>query len=278
MPELPEVEAARCMIRRTLQGSPIREVSLPDDPILLGDTPPEAVRAALLGSTVMEVGRKGKYWWLELDRSPWVFGHLGMTGQILDFSDEPAKYRHGRKALDENGEPKWLKLDLRTEDGRRLVFSDPRRLGRLWLAENAASDRRLAKLGPDAFEDLPSPEEFHRRLARRKAPLKAVLLDQAFLAGIGNYLADEMLYQARVAPDRIAASLSVEETARLRTALQSILSHAVSVDADYERFPTDWLFHHRWGGDKGSPEIGGRAIQRDTIGGRTTAWVPELQR
>ncbi|RYG37972.1 hypothetical protein EON81_05020 [bacterium] len=278
MPELPEVESARQMIRRSLQGSPIVSAFVPEDPILLGDTPPEAVRAALLGSTVMEVGRQGKYWWLELNRSPWVFGHLGMTGQIIDFSDEPAKYRHGRKALDENGDPKWLKLDIRTEDGRRLAFSDPRRLGRIWLSENASTDTRLAKLGPDAFENMPVAEEFHRRLAKRKAPLKAVLLDQGFLAGIGNYLADEMLYQARVAPGRLASSLSPEESERLRQALKSILDHAVRVGADYEQFPEDWIFHHRWGGDKGAPEIGGRLIQRDTIGGRTTAWVPELQK
>ncbi|CAN5542512.1 formamidopyrimidine-DNA glycosylase [soil metagenome] len=278
MPELPEVEAARGVIRRALQGSPISEVFVPDDPILLGDTPAEAVREALQGSTVLDVGRRGKYWWLELDRRPWVFGHLGMTGQILDFQSEPFRYTRKRKTFDENGEPRWVKLDLKTADGRRMAFTDARRLGHLWLAESPETDRRVARLGPDAYDELPDKEEFYTRLHRRKAPLKAVLLDQAFLAGIGNYLADEVMYQGRIAPLRLASELSPDEVESLRAALRHILDHAISVGADYERFPEEWLFHHRWGGERGSQEIDGRAIQRDTIGGRTTAWVPELQR
>lgn len=278
MPELPEVEAARQTIRRALVGSPITEVFIPDDPILLRNTPAEAVRETLQGATVMDVGRKGKYWWLELDRTPWVFGHLGMTGQVLDFNSEPFRYARKRKAFDENGEPRWVKMDLRTADGRRLAFTDARRLGHLWLAESPEADPRMARLGPDAHEDLPDDEAFFKRLHRRKAPIKAVLLDQAFLAGIGNYLADEVMFQARVAPHRLASELSEEETGRVRAALRDILDHAVKVGADYEHFPEDWLFHHRWGGDKGAQEFGGYAIQRDTIGGRTTAWVPDLQK
>lgn len=108
--------------------------------------------------------------------------------------------------------------------------------------------------------------------------MKAVLLDQSVFAGVGNYIADEVLYHAEIAPKRHGSSLTPDEVTALHAAIQRVIGHAVEVDADYERFPEEWLFHHRWGGKKGAEQIGAHAIVRETVGGRTTAWVPTIQR
>lgn len=280
MPELPEVEAVRRVMRDALQDRRITRVEVPPDEIVLGAAPPEAFVEALTGSRVEGVGRKGKYWWLELDRRPWVFGHLGMSGWVRELGEPTIRLReHGKAPFDdEDGRPRFLKLLIETEEGRRIAFTDGRRLGRLWLGEGPASDPRIRELGFDCFEELPEAKVLAPLLARRKAPIKAVLLDQGLFAGVGNWIADEVLYQARIAPKRLAASLSLAEIKRLREALRNVLEVAVSVNADKEQFPEDWLFAHRWGGDRGVEMIGGKRIVRESVGGRTTAWVPGRQK
>ena len=113
---------------------------------------------------------------------------------------------------------------------------------------------------------------------RRKAPIKALLLDQRILSGIGNWIADEALYHARIAPARTASSLSSAELSALRRAIHYVVKTAVDAGADETRYPKGWMFHHRWGGARGVEKIGGKHIVRDTVGGRTTAWVPGLQK
>lgn len=280
MPELPEVESVRRLMERVLVGRKIQRAEVAPDEIVLGGAPPEAVVTALEGRKVSAVGRKGKYWWIELDQKPVVFGHLGMSGWIREQGGEAIRlHSHGDAPLDDGeGEPRFLKLRLTTDEGRRIVFTDGRRLARLWLGESPEADPRVAKLGPDAYESLPSPPDLHVTLVRRKAPIKALLLDQAILSGIGNWIADEVLYHARIAPHRPANTLSAEETTALHQAIQSVLHHAVECDADYTRFPENWMFHQRWGGSRGSDRVEGYEIVRETVGGRTTAWVPEVQK
>lgn len=280
MPELPEVESVRRLIERVLGGRRIVEVEVAPDEIVLSGKPAQAVRDALMGRTVTGAGRKGKFWWIELDQRPWLFGHLGMSGWIRELGGKETRLKEHGKAplLDEEGKPRFLKLLLKAADGGKIAFTDGRRLGRLWLADDPATDKRVAQLGPDAFHELPTAEVFAGVIQKRKAPIKAVLLDQSVYSGIGNWIADEVLYAARIAPARVANTLSNKETEALHRAIQSILSHAVEVDADYERFPKDWMFHVRWGGGKGAQTIGGRQIVRESVGGRTTAWVPGYQK
>jgi formamidopyrimidine-DNA glycosylase len=279
MPELPEVESVRRLMQRTLGGKRIAEVEVAPDEIVLGGAPPDAVRSALLGRTVQSVGRKGKYWWIELDEKPWLFGHLGMSGWIRQIgADSIRLHSHGEAPLDDDtGRPRFLKLLIRAEDGSTVAFTDGRRLGRLWLGDSPEQDRAISKLGFDCLDELPTAKKLHLMLQKRKAPIKAVLLDQGLFAGVGNWIADETLYQARIAPARLANSLSDKEVKALRSALAHILKTAVDADADYRTFPDSWLFQHRWGGDRGADRIGGKEIVRQTIGGRTTAWVPSRQ-
>jgi len=274
------VEAVRRKMRRVLQGRRVVRAVVAPDEIVLSGVDPDVVRQRLEGQQVTDVGRKGKFWWLELGDRPWVFGHLGMSGWVHELGGaSPKLHFMGEKSpFDEEGNPRFMKLLLETEDGGRIAFTDARRLGRLWLAEGPEADKQVQRLGHDAFDELPEANRLHEALRRRKAPIKAVLLDQGLFAGVGNYLADEVLYHSRIAPNRLSASLSPDEVARLREAIRAVIEHAVSVDADYQRFPESWLFHHRWGGNRGSSFIDGKEIVRETIGGRTTAWVPELQR
>ncbi|MGV3613931.1 MAG: Fpg/Nei family DNA glycosylase [Fimbriimonas sp.] len=280
MPELPEVESVCRTMRRVMKGKRIvRAEVLPDD-IMLSGVSPDLIRAALEGRTVVDVNRKGKFWWIELDDKPWLFGHLGMSGWIRELDTEGMRlHSHGDAPMeDADGRPRFLKLLIEVEGGGKIAFTDGRRLGRLWLAPSPEEDKQVARLGFDAHRELPEVEDLHARIIRRKVPIKALLLDQGMFAGIGNYLADEVLYQARISPKRLANSLTPEETAALRQAIRDVLNHAVGVDADYKQFPDSWLFHHRWGGNRGASHVDGREIVRETVGGRTTAWVPEIQR
>ncbi|MFZ4507958.1 MAG: Fpg/Nei family DNA glycosylase [Fimbriimonas sp.] len=279
MPELPEVETVRRVLRRALGGKKIVAVEVPPDEIVLKCVDPEVIRQALIGRTVVEVGRKGKTWWLELDEMPWVYGHLGMAGWIRQLGKPTIRLReHGEAPFeDPEGRPRFLKLLLEAEDGERIAFTDGRRLARLWLGGLPANEKKLNELGPDMFDDPWTVETLAARLVGKKAPIKAVLLDQTIFCGVGNWIADEVLYQARIAPKRLGGTLDKDEIQRLIDNLADILTKAVDAGADHDLFPKDWLFHVRWDGKKGTDQIGGEQIVREAVGGRTTAWVPSLQ-
>jgi formamidopyrimidine-DNA glycosylase len=145
------------------------------------------------------------------------------------------------------------------------------------LRRDPATEPPIAALGFDALRGLPGPARFRALARARTAPVKALLLDQSFAAGVGNWIADEVLYQARIAPRRPARSLSDRELDRLRSRLLSVVRRAVRVGADSDRFPRSWLFHRRWSARPGVT-VRGHAIRRETIAARTTAWVPAVQR
>ena len=120
---------------------------------------------------------------------------------------------------------------------------------------------------------------YRRSFERSAAPIKAVLLDQQRLvSGVGNWIADEILYQARVAPHRRVADLEDRELETIRRRLGSIVSKAVEVDSVSAKFPRTWLFHHRWGRPEDARTRRGEQIEITTVAGRTTAWVPLVQR
>ena len=163
------------------------------------------------------------------------------------------------------------------DDGTRLAHCDPRRFGRIKL--RGAEPEELAALAPDALE-APAVATMRSALSSKSAPIKAVLLDQsAVVCGIGNWVADEVLYQSRIHPATAAAALSADQVKALRAAIVTVCKTACDANADSEQFPATWLFHHRWAkmttGSIASP-IG--RIHFDTIGGRTTAFLPDVQK
>lgn len=264
MPELPEVERARRIAESALVGRTIASVSVADDRIIFEGLGPSAVARRLRGRAVLAAKRWGKYFWLELDERPWPVLHLGMTGNLVPF-DKPGD------------RPRFWKLVVTTDAGDRLAYTNARRFGRVRFIDDPLHARPIAKLGFDPLIDLPRADRLAATLAKRKAPIKAVLLDQSFAAGVGNWIADEVLYQAGIAPRRPASDLSREEVARIRQQLRAVIRKAVGADADKRRFPKHWLFHRRWGRKAESVTAAGEAIVHETIGGRTTAWVPARQ-
>lgn len=280
MPELPEVETSRRILENALVGKRINLVEVADDSIVLKNQPASAISSILEGGLVTSAGRKGKFWWLEVEGRGAVLGHLGMSGALADLTPNDVRmvnYQNVKVDPDAH-RPRFLKLWIESEEGRKIAMVDGRRLSRLWTAKDVQADTQVAALGPDAFTDLPLEDEFASKFNKRKAPIKALLLNQAIVSGIGNYLADEILYRAEIAPARLGSQISSDEYGRLRRAVEEIVGVAVNAEADFERFPKEWLFHVRWGGGRGEEFHLGQPLVRETIGGRTTAWVPSKQK
>ena len=205
MPELPEAERARTTIER---GALLRRIVDVDD----GDSyvcrphAPGEIADALVGRELTAAHRRGKAMWVETSGDGPVLGlHLGMAGRI---------------ALDEEPAPRgWDRFVVHFEDGGRLALRDKRRLGRARLEPD------LAAVGPDAAEI--TRDDFRARVGRGTAPLKARLMDQAVVSGVGNLLADEILWRARLDPRRPAGGLSTEELDRLRREVRAATRSAI---------------------------------------------------
>ena len=277
MPELPEVERSRRLIERVAAGHRIERVTCARDAIVFDRVSPSRVRHALAGRTIVAVHRRGKHLWLELDQRPWPCFHLGMTGEVFARGGTPPQLNSTPPVQAKAWPPRFTKIHLVIDTGAELAMTNKRRLGRIRLRDDPARELPISGLGFDPLLDLPSPQHFVDVLRSRSAVIKALLLDQTFAAGVGNWIADEVLYQARIDPRRRANALSAAEARRLRSKLKQIIETAVLVDADKSFFPRDWLFHQRWGRKRGAT-IRGKPIEFLTVGGRTTAWVPTVQR
>lgn len=265
MPELPEVETVRRRVHRALRGRRLAEVHVAKDDIIFESVPATDFKRALKGALVTGSARKGKHFWLKLDRRPWVLFHLGMSGWLDVYTDRRER-------------PPYWKLELVAEDGTRVAYTNKRRIGRVRLRRDPLWENPVAALGFDALTELPPSTRIAALLHARRAPIKAVLLDQQFSAGIGNWIADELLYQARIKPTRLACDLNLDDVRRLRRVWKRVIEHAVKVGADDSRFPRSWLFHHRWGKNHGTRTARGHRIEFSTVGGRTTAWAPAVQK
>ena len=273
------MEWGRKVAERVARGRLIATVWCDADPIVFDGVTPSAVEAALVGARVLAVKRHGKHLWFELDRALQPLFHFGMTGafrtpdaKTLELAATPRSGDGGQWP------PRWTKIHLVFDDGGELVMTNKRRLGRIRLRAEPRAEPPISKLGFDPLTSLPGEAEFGRLLRRRKSPLKAVLLNQGFAAGVGNWLADEILYQGRVDPRLRADRCTDAQVTTLHRVLSEVVREAVRVDADKARFPEEWLFHRRWGRNEGAVTIDGVPIEFMDLAGRTTAWVPALQR
>jgi formamidopyrimidine-DNA glycosylase len=279
MPELPEGESARLTARKVAVGRRIVGAWCADDPIVFDRVSPARVRRALVGKRVLGVHRHGKHLWFELDQRPWPCLHFGMTGGFHVPGRKSVKLKSSGERQPRAGwPPRFAKLRLTFDDGGELVFADARRLGRVRLRHDPRAEPPISLLGFDALVGIPTAREFVELLRGRSAPIKAVLLDQSVAAGVGNWIADEVLYQAGVDPRRRASTLTAAELRRIRDRIRSVVATAVRYNSDSDRFPRRWLFHDRWGKKAMAMTSRGQPIRYATVGGRTTAWVPTVQR
>lgn len=289
MPELAEVETVRRQIEKHLKGRKVKEAIVDrEDRYLHAFTKPDEVKKTLEGAKITGTGRKGKYFWLELNRKPWPIFHLGMSGNIAILDPKLKNQGHQKiwggaklwsgRNTDTREQLNFARLVLEFDKGFELAFIDPRRFGRMWLTDDPWQHPRIKQLGYDPLLDFPSKRVLGERLAKRKKAIKSVLLDQSLFAGIGNWLADEILFHAKISPHLLASKLNPSQLRALHTQTLSVVKKAVAVDADYERFPAGWLFNKRWGKKKDTKTSRGLKIIHEEIGGRTTAWVPEWQK
>jgi formamidopyrimidine-DNA glycosylase len=273
MPELPEVESARAVIGQAALHRVITDVDDSDSFVCRPHQPGE-IRAALLGRQLTTARRRGKRMWC--DTSPADGGHddlpgpvlgihLGMSGKIV-ISDGHGReidggdyWERGRAA----GDYRYTRFALRFDDGGWLLLVDPRRLGRVRL------DPPVEALGPDAA--LITPAQFRAAFARGTAPVKARLLDQDAIAGIGNLLADQILWQAKIHPARPVGELTGPDTTRLLRALRRTIASAISDGGVHTLSVIPFRRP-----EAACPRCGTLMAHR-TIAGRTTWWCPREQ-
>ncbi|MDA8050612.1 MAG: bifunctional DNA-formamidopyrimidine glycosylase/DNA-(apurinic or apyrimidinic site) lyase [Rhodospirillales bacterium] len=276
MPELPEVETVMRGLAARLSGRRILRVHVAR-PDLRWPLPTRL--AARLGRRRIEgFRRRGKYILMQLSGGEILLLHLGMSGRLL--------LGEGGRALAAHEH-----LVLETDRGWRLSFVDPRRFGSIDLVPTAEAEHhpRLANLGPEPLEPGFTPAVLASLLAGRRTTIKAALLDQGTVAGLGNIYACEALFRARISPRRIAAGLGLARVARLHAAIRETLTEAIAAGgssfSDYVQ-PDGTLgyFQHAWQvyGRVRCPLCPGpsscRGIMRIVQGGRSSHYCPRLQR
>jgi formamidopyrimidine-DNA glycosylase len=265
VPELPEVEVVRRGLEREVAGRVVTSAAVTGARTVRRQAA-EALVDRLRGARLGPAGRIGKFLLVPLDDgTETLVIHLRMSGRLLLTSPERPRARHTHAVLS-------------LSDGRELRFVDPRTFGELFVAPTPVT--ALAHLGPDPLSPAWSAAVLGRALAGRRGRLKLLLMDQRFVAGIGNIYSDEALFEARLRFDRPAGSLSGDEVARLHGAVRTTLREAVRLrgsslaDAQYVDLfgaPGYYQSRHRVYGREGQPcpRCGG-LVRRISLGGRST--------
>jgi formamidopyrimidine-DNA glycosylase len=271
VPELPEVENARQVLEKAI-GRTITDVDDSDEYVCRPHRPGEIAKA-LVGGQLTAAHRRGKTMWCDTVAADGAAGphlgvHLGMGGRIRVTG--PRGSRDGdlagglpKKANETVQKPEWDRVTISFDDGGSLRLFDKRRLGRVRLEPD------LDALGPDAAEI--DRDDFRARVGRGTSPIKARLLDQAVLSGVGNLLADETLWQAAVDPRRPAGTFSEAELDDLRRVLRKATREAIKHGGVH----TGEIIPHRQR-DETCPRCGA-PMERGTVGGRTTWWCSAEQ-
>lgn len=276
MPELPEVETVRRALVPALEGSTIREVEVGHARMLRRQPRPRDFIDRLIGRQVSAIGRHGKFLFTELEGDLTWVTHLGMSGRVRLVlpGEDPVPHTH---------------VLVMTDREVDLHFVDPRTFGFMAVfTPDELASQPFAQLGPDALTNLPRFPQLIPRLSGRKSPIKSVLLDQRFLAGLGNIYADEVLYRSRIRPHRLAGSLSSDEIRALRNAIKPVLEAGLrwggtSLNDLAYLLPDgragEYLNRLKVYGRESEPcNRDGTAIQRSVIGGRSSFWCSTCQK
>ena len=270
MPELPEVETVKNQLSPHVIGRTITQITLLWDRMVKGQDPAEFVKR-VAGQKILDIVRHGKYLIVHLNSGDKLIIHLKMTGSLL-------------LGKDDSETPQYTRAIIHLDDGQNIYFRDPRKFGVLKLVEDL---REIdAKLGPEPLEAGFTLKLFTEGLAKRTAPIKAVLLDQKFLAGVGNMYADEALFLARIDPRRPANALKKAEIKRLYAAIHEVLMAGIkfggasvvtyfhpdgSVGTAHQHFN---VAHNQ---KKECPICGG-PIERIVVRGRGSYYCPKCQK
>ena len=260
MPELPEVETFKRYLDSTSLHQRITGIEVRDAYVLKRVSPRELARR-LKGRRFENSSRHGKHLFVRAGNEVWLRLHFGMTGwlQYLKRDEET---------------PTTARVLFRFANNHRLAFDDQRKFGEIELIKNVDEFLQTRGIGPDALEiTLP---EFKVILGKHRGAVKAILLNQQLIAGIGNLYADEILFRARMHPATEAARLSDKDLTGLFRAMRHVLEKAIALKTDFNRLPKSWLLPHR--GKRGSCPRCGRALKSATIGGRTSWFCAHRQK
>jgi formamidopyrimidine-DNA glycosylase len=282
VPELPEVETVRRGLEPVLTGRRIdrAEVRRPD----LRWPLPERMAERLTGARVTALRRRSKYLLADLDRGETLIVHLGMSGRMLVSGAMLGAFAHPHPAPEKHDH---VVLDI--EGGARITFNDARRFGAMDLAATEAVEthRLLAGLGPEPLGNAFDAQRLAARLAGRVTPVKAVLLDQRVVAGLGNIYVCEALWRARISPLRLARDVTAEEAERLTAAIRAVLAEAIAAggsslrdyrqaDGELGYFQHSFAVYGRAGAPCPTPGCPG-TIARDVQSGRSSFHCPVCQ-
>lgn len=288
MPELPEVETIRRALDAKVRGARIESVTVLWPPFVVAAR--EVLDSEVVGHRIKAIRRRGKALILDLGRDWHLLLHLKMTGQVV-------VHRRGR-LIAFGGHPTanitgpmpnaWTRVVLTLSAGRTVFVNDQRKFARLRVVTTAdlAADPFFSGMGPEPLgEDFTVPVFAQRLMRHRSAPVKAALLDQATVAGVGNIYADECLHLARIDPRQPTATLTPAQVRRLHDAIRTTLTDAV--DHFGTSFPDfiegaphrdTWLHRARLFGQQGQPcLVCGTPIERIRVAGRGTNWCPHCQ-
>lgn len=259
MPELPEVEVYKQYFDGTSLGHKIVSIEI-DDPRLVKHPNDEFINS-LVGSSFFRSHRIGKFFFAEIDTGKVAVFHFGLTGNFYYFNDS-------------EDTPRFTRVLFHFDNGFRLAFVNMRKFGWVDLIDDIEVYRKKRGLGPDAQKI--SFEEFYKKFRKRKSVIKPKLLDQKLMAGIGNWIADEILYQSQLHPESLIENLSDGDIRNIYNKMQHILKVAVQEDANYERFP-DYFFIHIRKMPEAKCFHTGAPIEKIEVGGRGTYFSPAHQ-
>ncbi|MEA2882097.1 MAG: formamidopyrimidine-DNA glycosylase [Bradyrhizobium sp.] len=293
MPELPEVETVRRGLQGAMEGAKIVKAELRRKDLRFPFQ--KDFSARLEGKTVTGLGRRAKYLMADLSSGDVLLMHLGMSGSFRVVSDggekKPGKFHHPRNAQRAHDH-----VIFRMSSGATVVFNDPRRFGYMKIFPRASIDDEplLQGLGPEPLGNEFDATMLARACHNKKTSLKAALLDQRVVAGLGNIYVCEALYRAHLSPRRLAATLSTkkgtptEHAGRLVNAIHAVLNQAIKAGGSSLRdhrqtsgelghFQHSFQVYGRAGKPCATPGCGG-TVRRFTQNGRSTFWCPKCQR
>ncbi len=282
MPELPEVETVRRGLAPVFEGDIFREVE-----VHIGGLRwpfPERMAERLTGARVDRLRRRSKYLLADLDRGETLLMHLGMTGRMLISGAKIGEFHHPIAAREKHDH-----VVFHMGSGARVAFNDARRFGAMDLFETAreAEQKLLAGIGPEPLGNAFDGAYLAGAIARRKSPIKNVLLDQKVVAGLGNIYVAEVLFRAGIHPARLARDLTSDEAEKLVPIIRDVLSEAIEaggsslrdhrqVDGDLGYFQHSFRVYGREGAPCVTPGCNGK-IERITQSGRSTFFCPVCQ-
>ena len=262
MPELPDVENFRKYFNRTSLHKKIQKVDVNAKKMLKGVSS-RSLQMNLKNDSFSKTSRHAKYLFAHTDNDKILVLHFGMTGRLQYYKNEDEKPDHTRMLIN-------------FSNGYHLAFDCPRKFGRIFLIDDKRKFIEKRKLGPDPVADKLNLSKFRKILDGKRGAIKAALMDQKTISGLGNIYSDEILFNAGIHPASKTEKMSSDQLTKIYRMMNKVLNKVIDVDADVRKMPRTYLLSHRESG-KDCPRCSGK-IRKKTIGGRSAYFCDKHQK